>query len=105
MIYAIIQDGGKQYKVSPGSVVELEKKDCAAGSSIEFKDIIYYHDQNEIKIGTPKIEKMTVKGVVEGLFKGPKIRMFKFRRRKDSRWRKGHRQQYSKVRIVEIVKE
>ena len=104
-MYAIIKDGGKQYKVSPGQCVHLEKKDAAPGTPIELTEVIYYQNKQGSEVGTPLLNQVKVKGVVEKHVKGDKIIVFKFRRRKDSRRKRGHRQQYTRVRIQQIVKE
>ena len=104
-MYAIIQDGGKQYKVAPGQCVHLEKKLAAPGSKIELTDVVYYQGKQGSEIGTPLVSQVKVKGIVEKHVKGDKIIVFKFRRRKDSRQKRGHRQQYTRIRIQQIIKE
>ena len=64
-MYAIIQDGGKQYKVIPGQTVEVDRKDCAPGTPVEFTNVIYFKDKEESIFGTPFISNIKVKGVVE----------------------------------------
>lgn len=103
-MYAIIADGGKNYKVSPGQVVELEKKDIASGKEIDFSDVLYYKSDNEILVGTPKVDGVKVTGIVEGDMKAPKVTILKSKRRKNYRKKQGHRQVYTKVRIKDIVK-
>jgi large subunit ribosomal protein L21 len=103
-MYAIIQDGGKQYKVAPGAIVDIEKRDCKPGTAVEFPHVIYFHEKSEVKIGTPTLLNMKVKGVVQEHIHGPKITIIKYRRTKDSRCKRGHRQWYTRVRIAEIVK-
>lgn len=104
-MYAIIVDGGKQYKVSPGMLIDLENKDYVLGNHIEFSQVVYYHSKKEVQIGTPLISNIKVKGIIENYTKGPKITVIKYRRSKDSRRKQGHRQSYTQVRIAEIVKE
>lgn len=107
-MYAIIQDGekqGKQYQVAPGKAIEIERKECAPGSPIEFSQVLFYKDKENTEVGTPFVEKVKVKGVVEEHVKGDKITVFKFKRRKDHRRKQGHRQVYTRVRIQQIVKE
>lgn len=103
-MYAIICDGGKQYSVSPGQSIDIEKKNFSLGQSIDFADVVYYSNEDDIRIGTPMVKDIVVKGVVEKHEKGPKLTIFKFRRRKDSRCKKGHRQQYTRVKILEVNK-
>ena len=102
-MYAIIQDGGKQYKVEVGMKINLEKKNCEVGKTIEFPDVLFCNKEGEISIGKPRLENVRVEGVVEEHFKGPKITVFKFKRRKGCRRKKGHRQLYTRVRISNIT--
>ena len=104
-MYAIIKDGGKQYKVFPGKAIELEKKDLAPGEKVEFTDVVFYQNKDQVEVGAPFVAKVKVQGVVEKHEKGKKITIIKYRRREDSRSKKGHRQNYVKVRIQKIVKE
>lgn len=102
-MYAIIKDGGKQYQVAPGSIVQIEQRVCDPGTNLEFSEVVYYHNKNVVKIGEPTVPNMKVKGVVEKHLKGDKLFIFHYRRRKDSRKKNGHRQMYTRVRILEIV--
>lgn len=104
-MYAIIQDGGKQYKVAAGMLVELDKKCCEPGNTIEFTNVVYFHDKTEVKVGAPTVPGMRVKGIVEKHGLGPKITILFYRRTKDSRRKVGFRAQHTYVRIAEIVKE
>ena len=98
---AVIQTGGKQYTVSEGDEIFVELLNSEIGSDISFDDVRMIAGE-ETKIGTPKVEGATVKAKVLDLVKGPKTRCVFFRRRKDSRTVKGHRQQYHKVKITGI---
>lgn len=95
---AIFKDSGTQFKVNPGDVVLVDKKDMAEGSDIEFDKVLLVDD----KIGTPYVEGAKVKGVVKGVVLGDKIYVQKFKRRKNYRRRTGHRQQYTEVEIKSI---
>lgn len=102
-MYAIIQDGGKQFKVAEGDVILVDKRDLAAGDAIEFEKVALVSDgKKKIKVGTPLVKDAVVRGEVLGEEKGKKIRVFFYRRRKDSRRTKGHRQKYLRVRINEV---
>lgn len=103
-MYAIIQTGGKQYWVEQGDVIEVELLEESSGP-VEFKEILFLSDGNEIKIGTPHLTSCLVKGEVMGLEKAPKVFSFKYKRRKNCRKKIGHRQKYAKVKITEIVKK
>lgn len=104
-MYAIIADCGKNYMVSPGQVVEMEKKEIKAGETIDFEQVVYLKSDDGVFVGAPTVSGVKVKGVVEGDFKGQKIDVMKFKRRKNYRKKQGHRQTFTKVRIKEIVKE
>lgn len=101
-MYAIFQSGGKQYRVSPGDVVDLELVGAEPGSRIELDDVRLVAADDRPLIGRPKVEGAAVVGEVLGDVKGPKITVFTFRRRKSSRRKLGHRQKHTRVRIVEI---
>lgn len=98
---AVIQTGGKQYTVTEGDEIFVELLDSEVGSDISFEDVRLITGE-ETKIGTPNVEGASVKGTVLELVKGPKTRCVFFRRRKDSRTAKGHRQKYLKVKITGI---
>jgi large subunit ribosomal protein L21 len=102
IVYAVIMSGGKQYKVAEGSLVRLEKLGIEAGSEVEFKDVLLVKTEEEAYIGQPLVEGAAVRGVVEENGLGDKIIVFKFKRRKQYRRTRGHRQHYSDVRIEKI---
>jgi len=101
-MYAIIETGGKQYKVQPGQVIEVEKLDAEPGK-ITFDRVLMCSDGETVKVGTPLVAKATVKGELLGDIKGPKVIAYKKRRRKDSDVKRGHRQIAARVRIDEIA--
>lgn len=103
-MYAVIKDGGKQYRVKPGDRIWVDmKEDMNEGDTIEFEEVLLCSKDNSTIVGTPVIPETKVIGVVEGLKKGKKQIIMKFRRRKNSRTKKGHRQKYTQVNIKEIV--
>lgn len=103
-MYAVIVSGGKQYPVAPGEVVRLEKLAAAQGETVEFDRVaMIAGDDGEVTLGTPWIEGGRVRAEVTAHGRGEKIRIIKFRRRKNYRRRKGHRQAYTEVRIGEIL--
>jgi large subunit ribosomal protein L21 len=102
-MYAIIRDGGRQYRVSEGDRIEVDLRPDAAGKEVVFPEVLLYGDQAGVEVGRPTLSDVQVHGVVEGAVKGPKVRIFRYRRRKDSRVRRGHRQGYLAVRITKIV--
>ena len=107
-MYAVIETGGKQYRVEPGDVIEVERlaKDDASASEeaskIEFDRVLMVRDDEQVKIGDPVVAGATVTGVSVGEIRAPKIMVFKMKRRKGYRRRRGHRQDLLQVRIEEI---
>ncbi len=103
MSYAVIQTGGKQYKVKSGEIIKIEKlPDSKPDVKIEFKDILAYGDNKIIEIGTPMIQGSKVEANLIKNSKNRTVLIFKKRRRQNSRRKNGHRQEYSLVRINKI---
>ncbi|MEZ6197622.1 MAG: 50S ribosomal protein L21 [Planctomycetota bacterium] len=100
-MYAIVQDGGHQYRVEPGMVCRIQLKDTPAGETFTF-DQVSLVGGDGVKIGQPFLSGATVTATVLGLAKGPKVVSRQFRRRKDSRCKVGHRQRYTELRIDSI---
>ena len=103
-MYAIIQTGGNQYKVSPGDVVDVETLDVDASDVVLFDQVLAIGEGADVNIGTPNIEGASVSGELVEQRRGKKIIAFKMKRRKGYKRKKGHRQNLSRVRIVEITK-
>ena len=103
MSYAIIQSGGKQYKVKAGEILKIEKlEESKPESKIEFKEILAYGDDKTIEVGTPLVEKAKVEAILVKNGKNRTVLIFKKRRRKNSRRKNGHRQTYSLIKIDKI---
>ena len=103
MSYAIIQTGGKQYKVKSGEILKIEKlPDSKPDTKIEFKDILAYGDNKIIEIGTPLVQGSKVEANLIRNSKNRTVLIFKKRRRQNSRRKNGHRQEYSMIRINKI---
>ena len=103
MSYAVIQTGGKQYKVKSGEIIKIEKlPDSKLDTKIEFKDILAYGDNKMIEVGTPIVQGAKVEANLVKNSKNRTILIFKKRRRQNSRRKNGHRQQYSMIRIKKI---
>ena len=100
---AIIVTGGKQYNVSEGDTLFIEKLDVNAGDSVVFDQVLAIVDGENTKFGTPVVEGAKVDAKVVKNGKGKKIRVFKYRSKKDSRSLQGHRQPYTKVQIEKIA--
>ena len=103
MSYAVIQTGGKQYKVKSGEIIKIEKlPDSKPDTKIEFKEILAYGDNKIIEVGTPTIQGAKVETNLIKNSKNRTILIFKKRRRQNSRRKNGHRQQYSLIKISKI---
>jgi len=102
-MYAVIRDGSRQHIVEPGDIVNLDLRDVEAGETVDLDDVLLVAENDDVKIGTPRVERAVVKAVVVGEVKGDKLVVFKYKRRKDSRQKTGHRQRYTQVRIDEVI--
>jgi|TARA_B110000438_G_C15484073_1_gene508559 large subunit ribosomal protein L21 len=103
MSYAIIQSGGKQYKVKAGEILKIEKlQESKPESKIEFKEILAYGDDKTIEIGAPLVLGAKVEAILVENGKNRTVLIFKKRRRQNSRRKNGHRQTYSLIRIEKI---
>ncbi len=103
MSYAVIQTGGKQYKVRSGEILKIEKlPDTKSDTKVEFKEILAYGDEKVIEIGAPTVEGAKVEANILKNSKNRTILIFKKRRRQNSRRKNGHRQQYSMIKINKI---
>ena len=101
---AVIKTGGKQYSVSKGDVIIVEKISGNPGDEVEFKEVLMVSDEGGVKIGSPVLDNAVVKAKIIGAKKGEKVIIFKFRRRKDFRKKTGHRQTYTSIQITDISK-
>jgi large subunit ribosomal protein L21 len=102
-VFAIIQSGGRQVKVTPGSVVTVDRINAEAGAEVTIDQVLFLEKEGgELVAGTPFVANAKVTGVVDGEERGPKIRVFKKKRRKGMRVTKGHRSTYTRVRITGI---
>ena len=100
-MYAVVKTGGKQLRVEPGDVIDVELLGGSAGDKVELDQVLMVGG-DETRIGRPLVEGARVVATIEGESKGPKIKIFKYRRRKRYRLRKGHRQHYTRIRIDSI---
>ena len=100
-MYAIIATGGKQYRVSEGDVIYIEKIDAQVDSTVSFNVLLMGND-GDVKIGTPVVEGVKVEGKVVGQIRGEKIVVYKYKSKKNYRRKQGHRQPYTKVEITKI---
>ena len=105
-MFAIIKTGGKQYKVKKDSILSIEKLDGETGSRIEFTDVLMMgNDLKPSFIGTPLVKGAKVVGEIMHQTRGPKIIVFKKKRRKNYRRKLGHKQHITEVKIIDISKE
>lgn len=102
-MFAIIKTGGKQYRVQEGDILSVEKVPAGASQKVFFNQVLLVADDNETMIGTPFIEKASVRAKVIEDFKDKKVLVFKKKRRKQYRRTRGHRQELTRVRIERIV--
>ncbi len=103
MSFAIIETGGKQYKVSTSKILEIEKLDVKKGETIKFKNVLLLNDNKSTEIGSPSVEGASVEAKLLDNVKDRTILVFHKRRRKHSRKKNGHRQQHSKIQITKII--
>jgi large subunit ribosomal protein L21 len=101
-VYAVIMNGGKQYRVSEGDVVRLEKLKSELGAPVEFKDVLLVKTEEKTFIGQPLVQGASVQGILEAEDKDDTILVFKYKTKKQYRRTRGHRQTHSTVRIEKI---
>ncbi|MHB1034107.1 MAG: 50S ribosomal protein L21 [Pirellulales bacterium] len=101
-MYAIIVDGGRQYKVEEGQELEIDYRELSSGDEVKFDRVLASSDGQTTKIGTPALEGASVTAKVVGIAQGPKLVVQKLRRRKNFRRKTGHRQMYTRVKIDKI---
>lgn len=104
-MYAVIKTDGKQYRVAPGEVVRLDRMDEQVGDRVEFDKVLAIQDEEQYTIGRPTIDKAKVLGTVVETGRAKKIRVLKFKRRKQYRILRGHRQAFTAVKIDAIQAE
>ena len=103
MSFAIIETGGKQYKVSASKILEIEKLNAKVGETIKFKNVLLLNDDKTTEIGSPSISGATVEAKLLDNVKDRTVLIFHKRRRKHSRKKNGHRQRHSKIQITKIL--
>jgi len=103
MSFAIIETGGKQYKVSASKILEIEKLNAKVGETIKFKNVLLLNDDKTTEIGSPSVSGATVEAKLLDNVKDRTILIFHKRRRKHARKKNGHRQRHSKIQITKIL--
>ena len=101
-MYAIVNTGGKQYKIQQGDVLRVENIPGEVGSPVSFDKVLMFSDGENVNIGRPVLDNVAVKGHIVDQGKGKKIIVFKYKRRKRYRRKLGHRQQYTEIKIDSI---
>lgn len=101
-MYAVIETGGKQYRVQEGDTIFVEKLDVNEGDNVSFDKVLLVSGEGDIKVGKPYVDGTTVSGSVLEQGKAKKIIVFKYKSKKDYRKKQGHRQPYTKIKIEKI---
>ncbi len=102
-MYAVIVTGGKQYRVKEGETLRVEKILAEDGANVEFEHVLMVADGEDIKVGSPELEGAKVSATVTGQGRGDKIRVVKFKRRKNYLRTQGHRQDYTEIKVTAIA--
>jgi len=102
-MYAIIETGGKQYRVEQNDIIDVELLETAQDGKLEFRNVLFVGNGSVMKMGTPYLPEFAVKAELVGEIKGPKVIAFKYKKRKRYRRKVGHRQRYLRIRITEIA--
>ncbi|MDP3732722.1 MAG: 50S ribosomal protein L21 [Candidatus Omnitrophota bacterium] len=102
-MYAIIEVGAKQYTIKKGDIIDVEKQSVDEGQDIPLKKVLLVCKDKKVEVGQPYVKDAKVEAVVLKHIKGEKVISFKYRRRKSSHWKKGHRQQLTRLKIKEII--
>lgn len=102
-MYAIIETGGKQYRVEKDDVIDVELISADSEGKVEFQQVLFIGNGDQFQVGAPHLKGLTVKGELIEEVRGPKVIAFKYKKRKRYRRTVGHRQNYSRVKIVEIT--
>ena len=101
-MYAVFKTGGKQYKVSEGETIKIEKLEVDPGKKVTFNEVLMIADGENIQVGSPLVEKASVEAKVISQGKGKKVNILKFKRRKHSMKQQGHRQLFTEIQIGKI---
>lgn len=101
-MHAVIRTGGKQYRVTPGDIFEVEKLDGSVGDVLSITDVLLVSDGDDVKIGQPVVDGATVTAKITGQHRGEKIMVFRYRPKKRIRVRRGHRQYLTRLEIQSI---
>jgi large subunit ribosomal protein L21 len=101
-MYAVIRSGGKQVRVEPGASIRVEKLAGAVGDSVELAEVLLIGGEDATRVGTPLVDGARAVGIITAQERGPKLTIFKMKRRKGYRRKTGHRQPYTEIRVDRI---
>ena len=101
-MYAVFKTGGKQYRVSEGETLKIEKLEVDPGKKVTFNEVLMIADGENVQVGSPLVDKASVEAKVISQGKGKKVNILKFRRRKNSMKQQGHRQLFTEIQIGKI---
>jgi large subunit ribosomal protein L21 len=101
-MYAVVKSGGKEYRVSKGDLIRVEKLEGKAGDQVVLKDVLMVSDEGQVQLGAPHLTNTVVTGKIVQEAKGEKVLTYKMKRRKNYRRMKGHRQTYTYLRVEDI---
>jgi large subunit ribosomal protein L21 len=101
-MYAVVKSGGKEYRVSKGDLIQVEKLDGKVGDQVAFKEVLMVSDEGQTQFGAPYLTQAVVTGKIVETAQGRKVRSYKMKRRKNYRRMKGHRQTYTSLRVEDI---
>ena len=101
-MYAVFKTGGKQYRVSEGETLKIEKLEVEPGKKVTFNEVLMIADGENVQVGSPLVKKATVEAKVISQGKGKKVNIVKFKRRKNSMKQQGHRQLFTEIQIGKI---
>ncbi len=101
-MFAVVRTGGKQFRVEPGTSVRVEKLNGAVGDNVELAEVLLVGEKDSATIGTPLVDGAKVMGTITAQGRGPKITIFKMKRRKGYRRKSGHRQSFTEIRVDQI---
>jgi len=102
-MYAVLKTGGKEYRVSEGDLIRVEKLEGNVGDQVELKDVLMVSKEGQAQVGTPHLTDVVIKGEIVQEMKGKKVLTYKMKRRKNYRRFKGHRQTYTYLKVNEIA--
>jgi large subunit ribosomal protein L21 len=102
LMYAVVKTGGREYRVSKGDLIRIEKLEGKVGDQVELKDVLMVSKEGEARFGTPRLADVVIKGEIVQESKGEKVLTYKMKRRKNYRRFKGHRQTYTYLKVNDI---